>query len=104
MPRYIVKFQDKQNNKDYYLEWSTIVDAPVTYGMSLTEFKEYYKIKYGLEGLKDLPERLQRVETNGTSAHNYDLDELIADNRAGKDETELSMEEIVEDYCRNQKH
>jgi len=26
MPRYIIKLED------YYLEWSTVVDAPVTFG------------------------------------------------------------------------
>jgi hypothetical protein len=40
MPTYICKFQDGE--KAYYLEWSTIVDAPITTGMSLQEFKQHY--------------------------------------------------------------
>jgi hypothetical protein len=41
MGRFICKFEDKDDV--YYLEWSTVVDAPVTFGMSLEEFKEYYR-------------------------------------------------------------
>ena len=43
MPRFIIKITDEKDNKDYYMMWSTVVDAPVTYGLSLDEFKEYFK-------------------------------------------------------------
>lgn len=62
MPRYIVKIAGK------YLEWSTVVDAHVTYPMTLDEFREYYKERYGTEGMRDLGDRLGRVETRGTSS------------------------------------
>lgn len=48
MPRYIIKIKDK------YFEWSTIVDAPVTNGMSLTEFRSYYQSEYGEDAMKNL--------------------------------------------------
>lgn len=42
-----------------------------------------------------------RVEAKGVSAYVYDsVDELIEGNRAGRDETCLSKEQIIEWYCR----
>jgi hypothetical protein len=96
MPRYIIKLADK------YLEWSTIVDAPVTNGMSLEEFKEYYKSEYGVQGLNGLEERLKRVEEKGTSSiYEGSVDEVISGNRAGDNEKKLTKEEIIEKYCRS---
>lgn len=97
MPRYICKIQD------YYLEYSTIVDAPVTIGMSLDEFMDYYKDEYGRRGMEgpDFENRMKRAEEKGTSARDYeDFEELISGNRAGKDESCLSKEQIIEWYCR----
>lgn len=100
MPRFIVKLKDE--DKDYYMEWSTVVDAPVTFGLSLEEFKEHYKEEYGNRGLMELDERLKRVEEKGISSlMDEDIHDIISGNRAGKDETELSLEQIIEGYCRN---
>lgn len=100
MPRFIVKLPD--GDQDYYLEWSTIVDAPITYGLSLEEFKEYYVEEYGKSSEDKLNERLTRVEEKGVSAFNYkDADELIEFNKAGEDGADISKEEIIERYCRN---
>lgn len=93
MPRYILKLDE------WYFEWSTIVDAPVTYRMTLNEFKEYYREEYGRQGMQDLPARLTRVEKQGTSAYPYTTaDQLIQFNRAGDGETNISKELILEKY------
>ena len=90
MGRYIVKL-DK-----YYFEWSTVVDAPVTYGLEKDDFLAYYKEEYGRAGMTELPARLERVELRGHSAMvTYGVDDLIADNRAGDNEECLSKEEII---------
>ena len=104
MPRYIVKLTDGQTN--YYMDWSTVVDAPATNGCDLEAFVEGYRREYGG---KDLAERMLRVEAKGTSALMYDnADELIAFNRAGPGECPLSKEEIIRFYCKgeeiNEKH
>ncbi len=101
MPRYICKFRD--GDKDYYMEWSTVVDAPVTFGMSLEEFKEHYKEEYGNQGMRmEFEERMKRVEEKGTSSRLDDsVEDMIQGNRAGKDETCLTVEQIIEGYCRN---
>lgn len=99
MPRYIVKLTDA--GRDYYLEWSTIVDAPVTSGMSLKEFRSHYQQEYGREGIRGLDERMNRVESTGTSSHHHDsAEDTISCNRAGDGETRLTMEQIIDHYCR----
>lgn len=95
MPRYIIKLNEQ------YLEWSTIVDAPVTRGMTLEDFKIYYLKSYGELALSELKKRLERVESKGTSSQIYEsLDALIEGNRAGEDESELTKQEIIDKYCR----
>ncbi len=94
MGRSIIKIDN------YYLEWSSVVDAPVTFGMSLDEFKEYYKEQYGLNGMEELSQRLERVEEFGTSSRFYkNVDEFISHNRAGKDGKCLTVEEVIKWYC-----
>lgn len=101
MPRYIVKLTDPATSIDYYMEWSTIVDAPVTYGMSLEEFKTYYKEEYGNQGMEGLDKRLERVEANGTSAQIDSYESFFNFNHAGENESPLNFEEILEQYCIN---
>jgi hypothetical protein len=85
--------------KDLYFEWSTIVDAPVTWGMTEEELREWTKENLGAEGLRELPERIERVGRKGTSYQGpYNLEDVISGNRAGPQETELSMDEIYIRY------
>ena len=43
MSHYIVKLNDVNTNTDYYMIWSSVVDAPIVNGMSLEDFAEFYK-------------------------------------------------------------
>lgn len=45
MPIYIIKFDTPDGPR--YLDYSTICDAPITYGMTLDEYKKYYVIRCG---------------------------------------------------------
>lgn len=103
MGRFIMKLHDEKFQKDYYLEWSTVVDAPVTWGMPLEEFKVYYKEEYGNHGCRDLEDRLKRVEEFGISAYYpYDnLESYFGYNRAGKNGKTIGKELILERFCRN---
>lgn len=99
MPRYILKLTT-QKEGDYYLEWSTVVDAPATYGMRLDEFRQYYKDMYGGKGMESLPARLERVEKNGSSTMDGDsARDVIRRNRAGPGESSLHYWEIYRAYC-----
>ena len=93
MGKFIIKIKDR------YFEWSTIVDAPVTYGMTLDELKEYIKEEYGNEGLSGLPQRLERVEKYGTSSHYHEsVKQLCSSNRAGENEKHISLKQIYKQY------
>lgn len=98
MGRGIIKLNDGQ--RDWYMIWSTVVDAPITYGDSVDGLRAFIKDESGDDGLRDLPARLARVEAKGTSFHDdatvYDT---INFNRAGKGETCLTPEQLIAMYC-----
>jgi len=98
MPRYICKLTDSAGS-DYYMEWSTISDGPFSRLMSLDQFRRHYRRQYGKEGMRELPERMACVEQYGTSCMPpQSVEELIAWNRAGDDESCLTKEQILEMY------
>ena len=94
MGRFIVKLRDR------YFEWSTSVDAPVTYGMTADELREHIRDEYGNQGLRELPERLARVERTGCSAHDgRTAASVIRFNRAGDGETTLTEAQLWAAYA-----
>jgi len=95
MGQHIVKLE-KEGHEPRYLIWSTIVDAPVTYGMPLKELKSFYRDEYGRRDFElNFDDRMKRVHEKGTSAHmDRNASETILVNRAGPNETELTHEEI----------
>lgn len=99
MGKPIIKLSDGE--RDWYMEWSTISDGPASWGMTLDEFKAHYREQLIKEGMRELDGRLKRVEVTGTSSMTDDsVDETISLNRAGKNETELTKDQIVDYYCR----
>ena len=98
MGRAIVKLND--GTRDWYLEWSTVVDAPVTWGMTLDEMKAYRLEKTGTDGMRDWDAVVARLAEKGASWHDStDLYATLCFNRAGKGETCLTDTEIVAMYC-----
>lgn len=98
-----MKLTDEATATDYYLEWSTIVDAPVTRGMTWEKFAKYYKKQYGREGMRDFEARIDRVEKTGISAY-PPLDNLAGYfdyNQAGYDGATASKEDVIRAYCRD---
>lgn len=101
MGRVIIKLTDPKTKKEYYLHWSSIVDAPVTYGLTKKEFKKYYKEEFGNEGMRTLDKDLELVDKKGHSSHyNMTVNDIIERNRAGKNEKKLTKKQIIERYCR----
>ncbi len=90
MPRFIVKLAD-----DEYVEWSTVVDAPlagsVTRAAACHEWGEPSVARADRRGHS-------QVEGPRVSEANRDRvwspEELIAGNRAGPGESELSLDEL----------
>lgn len=77
MARYLARLADPRDGREWWLEWSTIVDAPVSWGATL---------------LDSLP--------NGRTLRPPHPDEdLLCGNRAGPNETELTLVEIIDRYC-----
>lgn len=94
MPHYLVKLAD-----DEYVEWSTIVDAPITYIMNREEAIAYTENES--ESTEKGKDRVARVDEKGHSAHYFGPEtpeQLVAGNRAGDKEKPLSLAEIRERY------
>ncbi len=85
--------------RDYYLVWSTSTDAPVTNGMSYAEFQTYYRQTYGEDAMEYFEARMELMGKTGCSRPGLTVDEAIADNRAGTNETHLSREVLIHHYC-----
>jgi hypothetical protein len=85
-----------------YLLWSTGADAPLTPGMPLSRLEMLLRIEEGEDYMEyDHPRRMRFVEEYGTSNRApcpTSFEELIRGNRAGPNESELSLEEIVEKF------
>ena len=99
MPRYIVKLTDEEG--DWYFEYSTIVDAPVSYALRKDEFTEYYKKAYGEKSMLEFEQRMARVAEKGTSAMDYpNAEETVSFNHAGPRGEDLSPSEMLKDLKR----
>lgn len=76
--------------------WSTVVDAPVSRAMSREEMRAHLIVEYGRADTENHDRALDRAEAKGTSSlRGITLDDLIAGNRAGANETEATLSEIL---------
>lgn len=93
MPRYIV------GHKGLYFEFSTVSDSPSSYVMTREEFKDWYAKEYGQVGLRELPERMARVDAKGTSCvDDSSAYDTVRQNRADHGEKHLSLKQILIQY------
>ncbi len=89
----------ERGDEAWYLEWSTVVDAPVTYGMTRNEMRAHLT-KEGLAKLTArIDERLALADKRGTSFVDNDVHGLLAVNRAGPGESELTLDGLIDAYC-----
>ncbi len=94
MPRFLLTLPDGR-----HVEWSTVVDAPATTSMSDAELEEWHLKVFGEREHQNWPERLARLKANGTSlVSQTTAEDAAACNRAGPDETEISLAEIARLY------
>lgn len=83
-----------------YNLYSTIVDAPIyESAITLEQLRELTLFDLGQSGIEDLPERLQRAHKTGCShMAGWTLDDCIAGNRAGINESKLPKDEFIAMY------
>lgn len=89
----------QRDGEERYLAWSSIVDAPITYGMTLDELQAYHREEYGRRGMADMPDILARLTHGGTSSRGYTAEAILSCNRAGPNEEQLTDEQIWDQYC-----
>ena len=92
MGSFICMFQE--GGYEVWFKWSTIVDAPTIIFHNIQDLESWYQKEFGFAGMRELPARIERARKTGTSAHGSDLESLMTHNRAGKDETTLSNEDL----------
>ena len=80
--------------------FSTVSDGPVfESGLTLKQVRGYIKEEYGNRGLLWLNLRIERAVKHGTSELGATcLEDTIGFNRAGPNETKLSIEEFVDEF------
>jgi len=105
MPHYICKMngdvvKDWTKGQTCYIVWSEVVDAPITYGMNLEELRNWLIDNGEFTTEEAFQQRMGRVEKYGTSCATgpTSFEEMVRYNRAGDNETTLSLEELVEAY------
>lgn len=97
MPRYIIKIPHDGN--DYYMIWSTIVDAPLIYGCCKEELESFVRKEYGDRYWRnDHIQRMKRVEETGTSQPNSTMEDTISFNCAGENGESGTLEQIIKKY------
>ncbi|HLO91527.1 MAG TPA: hypothetical protein VK172_10225 [Lentimicrobium sp.] len=85
MPKMFIRVQDKKEKKEYFFEWSTIVDAPVS---EVVEGKEQFKKLYHKERRGIFPsdevyshalvDVLERLTKRNISVPTYTRTELLS--------------------------
>lgn len=84
---------------DQYVEWSTVVDAPVSYILTRKKMEAFLLAEAVKKARDRVTERLDTADRNGlTFVDCGSVAELVRGNRAGPNETELTLEQIVEKY------
>lgn len=80
--------------------YSTISDTFVfSSSITLSQLKYCIKEEEGNQGLRSLDESIKLAVSCGTSSTFHDdLDDLMMENRAGKDESQLSTRECIDRF------
>lgn len=92
MSRFIVKHT--MDGTDLFQVWSTIVDAPITGVGDLADLRAYWREEYGRQGIEDLERRMEAPNGRAFST----IDDAVTCNRAGKDGTRLTKQQVVDYY------
>lgn len=82
-----------------YLEYSTVLDKPITRGMTLEEYEKFYRDEYGNYGWSnDFAHNFGLADQFGSSVRE-DAETVIQFNIAGPNDRELTVDEMDRLYC-----
>jgi len=93
MGHILIKLKTKPQIENCYLVYSTIVDAPITYGATKKQIINWYKKEYGRQGLEGMDRRFEKAEDD-----NF-VKSVICLNRAGENEKHISYKKMIQRYC-----
>jgi len=94
MGHILIKLKSTPEIENCYLIYSTIVDAPITYGATKKQIRNWYKKEYGRQGLEGMDNRFEKAENKDWVMR------VIALNRAGENGKHLSYKKMTEHYCK----
>lgn len=97
MPSYLLRLTDDRVTppKDHYFLWSTIIDAPTAVFDDLKDLKTSMTDAYGPSSVSN--DRIDRLLSKGTSSYHRETpDQIVSCNRAGLDETRLSVHQLID--------
>lgn len=102
MPRLCFKIHDEKFDRDYFLEWSSIVDSFVTNGMSEDEYRKYFLSEYGRSYADQVDSEIERINKTGSNSRTglTTLKSILDYNLCGENDEKLNLEEILDQYCR----
>lgn len=88
------------HHKGAYNIYGTISDgAYFESALTLKQLKIYIKKELGEQGLRNLPQRLERAHQNGTSSIiDESLEDVLLLNRAGKNERHMSTKAFIKKF------
>ena len=88
------------HHKGVYNLYTTIADGfYFEGGLTLKQLKYYIKEEYGKQGVRELPQRLERAHKTGTSSLlDKSLTDTLTCNRAGKNEAQLSVNQCIKQF------
>ena len=88
------------HHQGHWFAYSSIVDAPITYGLTADELREWWRDEYGRRDMAHLETRMERALEYGTDhIRREDLADLIRMNRAGFKGTNLTLDQMIQIYC-----
>lgn len=97
--RCIIKL--KKDDQEWYLEWSSTIDAPITFAMSKEEMTIWLRKQRWFDF--EIENLMKQLDKTGCGLPNVkSVEDLIKDNRAGENKECLTYEQIVEKFCLKQ--
>jgi len=79
-----------------FFVWSTVLDTPITPGLTMGQLEEFIFSEEGEIGLATLPARLDRVAEKGTSSQEHDsVEDLLFLNCMGQKGGRLPVDEAL---------